>query len=326
MDLIYMNDLKEDIGVLAEYKFDLAFGNDENSFEITTSTNNHVCTPGNIVYIEGTEYGGVIERIRVNTSINELVYCGSTWHGILEHKVIMPDAGEDYLRCTGEANSVLSMLISRMGLSALFKASNSDSGILINNYQMNRYIKGYTGIKKMLADAGAKLQINFEVGKSGKDNYVILSAVQAFDYSQDDEFDSSQIDFDIEKNYRPTNHIICLGKGDLKDRQVIHIYATENGEISDTQTQFDLNEVVDIYENANAESLEELRKGGVDMLTELWNTDSLQINLDSEKCYDIGDIVGAVENTTGIRMAKEIVKKIVTIDKGITKVEYKVGE
>lgn len=320
MDLIYANSQKEDIGVMQSYKFDLAFGTDENDFELKTTTNNHVCEEGFILYIENTEYGGIIDKMRVSTAKNELYYKGRTWHGILATKILEPDAGQDYLVCNGEANVVLGQLIDRMGLSDLFKASSDSSGLTIRNYQMNRYIDGYEGIRKMLSSVNGKLKINFQ------NSFVTLSAEPLADYSQDDEFDSSQIDFDVEKNYKPTNHMICLGKGDLAERQVIHLYTDAEGNVSHVQSLFGLDEVSDVYENANCESEEELEKGGVDALEKAWNTDSLQVNFDSTKSYDIGDIVGARENTTGIFTAKPIVKKIVTIKDNIVTVSHKVGE
>lgn len=320
MDLIYANNQKEDIGVMKSYTFDLAFGTDENDFELKTTTKNHVCREGYILYIEGTEYGGIIDRIRVSTAKTELYYIGRTWHGILGTKILEPDAEQDYLVCSGEANAIIGQLIERMGLSDLFKASSEDSGLNISSYQMNRYIDGYAGIKKMLSSVGGKLKVNFQ------DYFVTLSAEPLVDYSQDDEFDSSQIDFDVEKNYKPTNHMICLGKGDLSARKVIHLYADTEGNISHTQTQFGINEITDVYENANCESDEELEKGGMDKLEAAWNTDSLQVNFDSAKNYDIGDIVGAREITTGIFTAKPIEKKIVRIKDNIVTVSHKVGE
>lgn len=320
MDLIYATDEKEDVGVMQNFTFDLAFGVDENNFELTVNTNNHVCKDGYILYIEGTEYGGIIDKIRVATASNQLVYGGRTWHGILESKIIEPDSGEDYLVCNGEANAMLASLIIRMGLSDLFKASSESSGLIINSYKMNRYVSGYLGIRKMLGTVNGKLKINFQ------DGFVILSAEPLVDYSQDDEFDSSQIDFDVTKNYRPTNHMICLGKGDLAERQVIHLYADKSGNISHTQSQFGMDEVTDVYENVNAESDEELENGGVEALKEAWNTDELQVDFDSTRSYDIDDIVGARENTTGIFIARPIAKKIVTIKDDVVTISHKVGE
>ncbi len=320
MDLIYATAQKEDVGAMKNFKFDLAFGQDENDFVLTTNINNHVCHEGYILYVEGTEYGGIIRKIAVNTQTEELVYKGDTWHGVISKKVFEPDSGEDYLICDGEANMVLQLLIVRMGLEDLFRSSTELSGITIRNYKMNRYVDGYSGIKKMLAAFGGKLKVNFQ------DGFVILSAEPFVDYSQDDEFDSSQINFDVEKNYKPTNHVICLGRGDLKDRVVIHLYTDVQGNVSHTQSLFGLDEITVAYENVNCESDEELEKGGTELLEAEWNKDKLQVNIDSAKSYDIGDIVAARENVTGIFVSKSIVKKIVSIDGSVVTITHKVGE
>jgi len=131
VDLIYANAEKEDVGVMKNFTFDLAFGDDENSFELTTNTNNHVCAAGFILYMEGTEYGGKVDKVRVATANDEIVYIGRTWHGILASKIIEPDAGEDYLVCSGEANAVIGELLSRLGLSDLFNASAENSTLTI---------------------------------------------------------------------------------------------------------------------------------------------------------------------------------------------------
>ena len=152
MDLIYSNSDKEDIGVLKDCKFDLAFGLDENNFEVTVSSSNHVCDAGFFVYIENTEYGGMIDSVHVDSAKATVKYKGRTWHGILNSKVLQPDLNQDYLIVNGEANTVINELISRMGLSALFRVSSVSSGVNISNYKMNRYIEGYTGILKMLKE------------------------------------------------------------------------------------------------------------------------------------------------------------------------------
>lgn len=320
MDLIYANAQMEDQGVFLNPILDLAFGDDENNFEMTVSTANHCCESGFIIYCEGTEYGGVIDRIRVETENKLVVYGGRTWHGILESKVIEPDTGEDYLVVSGEANQVLQTLIERLGLDDLFEASSEDSGITITSYQFNRYVKGYTGIRKMLKSVGAKLHFVFEDGQ------MTISALPIVDYSQDDEFDSDQIKFVIEKNYRPVNHLICLGRGELAEREVIHLYVDTEGTISTVQTQFGLDEVTDTYDNANVESLEELDKLGRETLEEAMQDGKLELQLDASQEYDIDDIVGARELVTGITMSKPIIKKIVTINKNQIKIEHKVGE
>lgn len=317
MDLIYMNADKEDIGVMLDYTLDLAYGQDENDFECKIVRSNHCCQKGFYLYFEGTEYGGIIDDLGVDTEEDEITYYGRTWHGILNSKVLEPDAGEDHLILSGEANGVLGTLIDRMGLSDLFVASSDHSGITVSNYKMNRYVSGYDGIRKMLKVSGAKLNIIF------KNGFVELSAKPYVDYSQDEQFDADQISFNIRKKGSPLNHVICLGKGDLSEREVIHVYTDSKGNISDTQLLTGILEVVAVYDNSNAESSEELRQGGIDMLREAWSSDELDFNFNSDdESYDIGDYVGAVEHETGTAIRTEITKKIVTIANGIVTISY----
>ncbi len=322
MDLTYTDSSWKDIGVLLDYSLDMAFGTDENDYACTVDSGSHCCVQGGLLYIEGTEYGGVIDSIEVDTANGNVIYGGRTWHGILEGKVLCPDSGEDYLVLTGEANVVIGQLITRMGVSDTFTASQTNSGIQISGYKMNRYICGYSGIRKMLSASGAKLAASYQDGK------VQLSAVPLVDYSQDEEWDSSQIDFVIRKNTRPVNHLICLGQGDLKDRAVLHLYMDSAGNISKVQTLTGINEVTEVYDYPNAESAEELETGGRERLEECW-AEANALNVDfrnGDETYDIGDIVGAREEITGVSVAREIVKKIITINRNGIKIECQIGE
>lgn len=318
MDLIYMDESKKDIDVLKDYTLDLAYGSDENDFECKVNINNNVCKTGYYLYFEGEEYGGVIDSVGVDTDETTVTYSGRTWHGILESKVLQPDEGEDYLIVSGEANEVLKLLIERMGLSELFKVSTLNSKIQISSYQMNRYIKGYTGIMKMLKAYNAKLNIVFNRG------FVELSASPLADYSQDEQFDTDQISFTIKRNSKHINHVICLGRGDLKDRRVIHIYCDLLGNISGTQTLTGLDEMCEIYDNSNAESDEDLIQGGIDKITESFASDSVDFSLDSNDQYifDVNDKVGAREQITGTYVVASVSKKIVNISNNSTSISY----
>lgn len=318
MDLIYTNPDREDVGVLSNYELDLAFGSDENSFECVVGQNDHCCTHGSFLYVEGTEYGGIIDSIESKNSTKEVVYSGRTWHGILNSKVLEPDSGEDYLICNGEANAVISGLITRMTLQDLFVASDAASGITIRNYKMNRYIAGYSGILKMLKTVDGKLQ--FRVQSNGK---VLLSVVPVVDYTENG-IDSDLIDLDVKKTANTVNHLICLGQGDLSERLVVHLYADEDGNISRTQTFSDLDDYVAVYENTNAESEDELVSGGIEKLKELMQQDDLSVDVDEAgDPYDIGDIVGANDNITNIKIAVPVTKKIVTIKNGVVTIDIK---
>lgn len=265
MDLIYSNSNHEDIGVLFDCTFDLAFGRDENNFELTMALGSHCMEQGFYVFIEGTEYGGVVDSIRVDTDKDTVTYCGRTWHGILAGNIIEPDSGYDHLTVSGDANEILALLVERLDLGGVFAASTAQSPIQITQYQF-RYKDGYSGICEMLAQFGGKLRMIHLYDK------VILSAVHLRDFSQDEEWDSTQVDLDIMKNFRPVNHLVCLGSGDLKDRHVIHLfvdsgggilpYTTTDNPVEDADYILDLSqqsmhgvdEVADVYNNSQAET------------------------------------------------------------------------
>ena len=224
MDLIYADANKKDIGIFDAYTLDLSYGENENDFELKIDRAAHCCKAGYYIYVEGEEYGGVVEKIKVNTKADEVTYSGPTWQGYIDHKVLCPDPGQDYLIVDGEAHAVIQDMIDRLGLSDLFEASTNDSGIIVH-YQFDRYVTGYKGIQAMLRDAGAKLKAKWQKGK------VRMYAELVHDYSQDEEFDTSQVEFEVSREYAPVNHVICLGQGDLADRAIIHIFTDENGGI-----------------------------------------------------------------------------------------------
>lgn len=320
MDLIYMNAAREDIGVLHDYKLDLAYGEDENDFELKMPASAHCCGKGFFLYMDGTEHGGIVDEIASDTDAAEVTYTGRTWHGLLNSKIIEPDVGQDYLVLSGEANAVLGALITRLGLGDLFAASDEDSGLTISNYKMNRYIPAYEGIRKMLKTEKGKLRFTFKGGK------VILSTHPRGDYTQDGNLDSDLVDLKVKRHYNPVNHLICLGRGELAAREVIHLYVDADGNVSKTQTFTGLDERSAVYENANAESLENLENGGIDRLKELALADEVEAALDEDSDqYEIQDLVGATDNIIGLTVAAEITKKIVTIENGQITISYKVG-
>ena len=113
-----------------------------------------------------TEYGGRDDDgVCVDTGKETVTYSGRTWQGILSKKIVCPDDGQDYLVLSGDANEVLGFLIQRIGVGDLFETPSEKAGITITSYQMDRYIDAYTGMRKMLKCAGAKLVMYYREGK-----------------------------------------------------------------------------------------------------------------------------------------------------------------
>lgn len=321
MDLIYADADRADVGVLTDYDLDLAFGADENNFECKVVTASHCCREDWIIYVDGTEYGGIIDSIEVDTGSDQVTYSGRTWHGIIDSKIIIPDSGQAYLIVSGDANDVIASILSRCGLTSLFQADTSASNIIISGYKMDRYIPAYRGLQKMLASVGAKLRLSYVGGM------VLVSATPRLDQSGEEELTSDQLDFVAKRIYNPVNHLVCLGSGELENRVVRHLYTNANGEISQTQTFFGLDEVADIFDYPSAESEDELIDSGTDRLAELSATSyvSVDFTADSDN-LEVGDMVCTYDHITGILVSATISKKIVTITGGVITIMYKVGD
>lgn len=322
MDLIYTNENKIDQGTLLAYTLDLSFGEDksENDFELVLGNTEPMLADNSVIYIDETEYGGIVDGMKSNSESDTITHIGRTWHGILNSKVIQPDSGADHLIVSGEANSVLASLIDRLGLSGLFSAVESSSGINIAKYQFNRYCMGYDGIRAMLEANGAKLKIRWE------NRRVMLSAEHSADYT-DYPVDSDVAPLVVERRGNKVNHLVCLGRGELANREVVHLYVDQFGRIGNVQVFTGLEEVMEVYDYSGAESLEELRKGGIERLDELRSNDKIEvsINEDSGLVYDVTDIIAAKDNKTGNTASAKIIQKIVKINNGTVNIEYLTG-
>lgn len=305
-------------GVLQNYSLDLDCGR-TNDFEISVGIYNNVLKHTDRFYIEDTEYGGIIDSVKSDTRNSKIYYSGRTWRGILSKKIIRPLPGDDYYIVSGEANSIIDELINYVDLYNLFVV-NGTTNIHINTYRFNRYTDLLSGLNAMLKTADARLKIRY------KDGLVELSAEHITDYSDEIEFSQDgKIYFVAEDNKGGINHLICLGSGELSARQVIDLYVDANGNIGTTQHYFGTDEIVDIFDYPNSESLQELTDNGIRRLQELTNSQSVEVNIEDME-LELGDIIAGREKITDIYISNPITQKIVRINNGITKIEYKVGD
>lgn len=307
-------------GELHKYSIDLDIGKD-NDFQIGMNLKNHCMSHGSIWYVENTEYGGIVDDVKIDTKKNTVYYSGRAFRGILEKKIIEPESGQDYYIVSGDANRILEQLIEKVGLSDLFIVPTDDAGIKISNNQFERYTDMYAGVQKMLSSVNAKL-----VCIATEETKVQIRANQIEDLSEKYEYsDDYGMQVIFEQNRGGVNHLICLGGGELAERTVVHLYVDNYGNVGDTQYYKGVSEITEIYEYGNIESDEELRKQGIQKLNELKNRDSLTAQFDKLD-VDIGDIVGGKNRQTGVTMKEVISSEIVKIKNDRCTVTYKVGE
>lgn len=327
MELIYADSSGNEQGVIHAVSADIAFGYDENDFTFKVPLSEHVADYGYYLYLidpkhDSGEFGGVVDKITIDTEANEVSYYGRTWHGILQNRVLQPESKQDYYIVSGDANEVLRAIVSKLSLGNVFSVATASSGITVKNYQFERYVDAYDGIRSMLGTYSAKLSMRYD--RSAK--RCILSAVKTVDYSINEPIDSDGVNFTATKNNRPVNHLVCGGSGELKDRVIVHLYADANGNVSQKKTFSGVNEIEEFYDASNADE-ENLIKNGTDRLKDYQDSSEIEVSLNpSEREYDIGDIIKASDRKSGISVTTAISKKLVTFEDGVISIEYEVGE
>ncbi len=297
--------------------FDCAWGSGENDFELTLYDGTVLPDRG-LVYVDGTEVGGIVDHMKdeLSDGVSVVTYSGRSWHGMLAGKVLQPDSGQDYLKVSGPVNQVLSNLLVRIGLSDVFKV-RADSTKTIPTFQFDRYCTAYDGIRRMLAANDLKLMFQ-EV-----DGTIWMYAQPIVDHN--DTVDSDLIDFSITKDYRRTNHMIGLGKGDLKNRLVINYYADASGKVSSACTFKGRDEIAAVYDYSSAEK-DELDKQTKKQLQDLQGAGAVDVTVHDGLSLDVGDRVAGCDHVTGLTVTAVVLKKIVKLSGGLLSVSYEVGD
>ena len=324
--LILADQNLRDILPVMDSDIDFAVGSDENDYEIKIRRdrwdNRYIF--GNVLYIKDTEYGGIIGEMDTNTAEDTISLKGRTWRGKLDKKIIKPPGGQDYKTVSGELNSVLNSLVTEQ-FDDYFIVSQIDTGVTVSNYQFERYCTLLSGINKMLKSVGYRLQIKYIQQERGQPAYVELAAVPIVDYSEQIELSQdSKLNFTFENKRNGVNHLICLGKGELQDRQVIDLYVQRDGSIGHTQYYTGIQEVAETYDYSSAEA-DELEEKGVERLQELMNSTSFSMDVESLGMnVEVGDIIGGRDYLTGMYAAKPITKKIYKVENGKPSLEYEI--
>ena len=317
VDLICADENGVPFHAVSDCVFDCAWGSGENDFELTLYDGTVLPDRG-LVYVDGTEVGGIVDHMKdeLSDGVSVVTYSGRSWHGMLAGKVLQPDSGQDYLKVSGPVNQVLSNLLARIGLADVFKV-RADSTKTIPTFQFDRYCTAYDGIRRMLAANDLKLMFQ-EV-----DGTVWMYAKPIVDHN--DTVDSDLVDFSITKDYRRTNHMIGLGKGDLRNRLVVHYYADGSGKVSNTRTFDGRDEIAAVYDYSSAEK-DELDKQTKKQLQDLQGAGAVDVTVHDGLSLDVGDRVAGCDHVTGLTVTAVVLKKIVKLSGGLLSVSYEVGD
>lgn len=318
VDLIATDARHRDMLAIRDCTLDLAFGEDENDFELAVHDSDVRLEAGAFVYVDGTEYGGIIDSTgsSLESNVAAVAYEGRTWHGLLASRVIQPPSGQDYRTVSGDATDCIQQVIDHIGLGEVMTTSPARaSGLTVSGYKFDRYTDAYAGLKKMLESCGGKLHMVYDSGM------MRLSAMPVATYGG---VDSDLIDYSYDRDWHPVNHLICLGTGEGKDRVVVHLYADTEGAVSETQSLTGLDEVQAVYDYSNADRDELLEKGR-EKLEALQAQGGVDVRIHDGLDLDIGDLVASHDRLSGIDVTAQVTKKIVKLAHGVLTVSYECG-
>ena len=272
------------------------------------------------VYIPGTEYGGLIECPEDTTGEELHTYKGWTWRGLLTQAVVSPPDGEDYYTASGDLHEIISGLVTDR-FSGLFTVPGELTGVTAE-FQADRYCTVHEALTDLCEENGYKLVI--EAYKSDTVKVELRAepiTTIAGTYNED-----NRLSLTFSDNRMGINHLICMGSGELKDRQRVDLYVDQNGNIGTTKYHTGLYEREQYFDYPNAESLAELTKQGKKRLKEVMSKKTLQINRIQDVEMDIGDIVTGKHTVSGTSVSAPIDRKSFTYSGGTMRLEYHVKE
>ena len=309
----------KEVKALRFNEYDFEVGDEKNDFEIKMLVSEWEDIPeGAMLYIPGTEYGGIYKNTEIDTKQGYISAGGLTWRGLLQSKILEPEPGADYAIDDGDLNTIIDRRVS-----AAF------DGLMVGalpcgvetTYRYNRYVTLYDGLKAMLKKKGYRLRIAY----NNVIRRVVVDAVPIVDYSDKIEFsDDMRVDYYVNFNRTGVNHLICLGNGKLRNRIVVHLYADADGNISQEQSLFGRDEIAAVYDYAGADK-DQLIQEGTKHLQSLQSTNKFSISV-KIRDVEIGDIVGGRDSISGRKMKAPITGKIHKCAGGIESTEYTISD
>lgn len=312
MDLIYrrtdgLGNIES--GYLSHFKadFDITtdLENESNDFEVTTILpedrsdllwieNEISC----LVFVDGTEFGGEISGAVIDINENTITYTGRTWRGSLAQYIIEPPAGEDYRTVSGNVATIIRALPMNPDIEVAPTTYSSGT------YKFNRYITTEDGIAGLLKNVNLNLRFTMSFDETTlKTTLNVEMARDLRDLIEVSQDYSNRIRLRITVNGNTPKHLICLGSGELHEREVIHLYANDDWVI--LQTPIAGAYPVATYDYSGSE---QLLQDGIKHYTELiGNHRQIDVSI-HDLDIKLSDIIGAKDYLTGEYVSAEITR------------------
>lgn len=297
MELTYTNHNQIEQGVIKDFTLDIAYGKDENDFEIVTNEN--VLQQGYYFFIPDSECGGIIDEVEATTNQASVTYRGRSFQGIFDsYNMLEINAFDglvvdnDNLIINAKPSQILNGIVNQLQLP--FEVVTDDD-LVSMTVERNQGV--YSFLRSICEPNNYKIKFDaFSVTITG-----------AIDYSSDDYYDTSLYNVKVKNSSKVPNHLIGVYKRDGENTIVKHLYFNENGEVqpyyeldsmhgfeplhdyeyervTDNKVITGIDEVVEVIEGGNCVET-------MDLVTELTDHDGNTPFVDGkpydwdEKCY-----------------------------------------
>ena len=319
--LVWTNISFVEQGATQDFYLDLECGNiDDYTDTFSVQLDEDIILHRNdAVFVDGTQWGGLVLRRITSTETSVFQWEGRTWHGILADKIIEPASGQDYYYANGTVSECISTLISKLTLGALFDVGDCPN-VAVNNYRYNRYVNGYVGLCGMLASVG--LRPEFRVSRIGGTLVVLIDVAEI--ETLDEVADGELAVIEMTAEFLPPNHVIGMGTGELKNRNIVHYYANANGVVSTTKTFYGIEERIIKFDSPAAEDAN-LREGAIKELTEAQTAGEVEVELDDGTFANLGDYIVGYDQRIDERVTVPVVGQVVKIENGVTTITCVAG-
>ena len=256
-DLVFTDPERFEQGVLLEYSLDFDT-TEEKDFEIKTISADPELR--GYFYIEGTEYGGRIDSVKVNTSTREITYTGRNFRGILNSKIV--EAGTaNYRLANGNITDEINAKITECELEGLFVCEPADIpsefSADVTGFQYDQNCTLYDGIIALAKSKNMTVLLDYD----RKDRIVHITPTLINDYSDYLKYCAdNSVNFEIEEKTAAVNHLICVATDEDGTRRTIHLFTDGAGgvqpyckdqaamiETDDEETKTELNTLDEDY-------------------------------------------------------------------------------
>ncbi|WP_454893757.1 hypothetical protein [Alloscardovia omnicolens] len=236
--LIICDENRQPVRAVNDYNLDYATGNDENDFALTLH-DDYMLENGQWFYLVGTGYAGIIDGVKQQTvnGFPTRIYNGRTLSGVLASKLIVPLEEDDFVQVKDTPASILSSLLSRVGLSSIFTVG--ECADVIVDYTFDRFTDLWEGLIGLCKTNGLKPVFTCVGGK------LTIGLVEPTVI--DSRVNTAQLDVTVEKKKNP-NHLVMGSVENLESPTILHYYIDNTGEITTTQYYRGIDEVVYFFE------------------------------------------------------------------------------